>query len=84
MLAILVEDLGNQCKVYDGVHVSVLIVADVLELQVAMGISQLVDDFYLRDKLHAHLRNFGEREVLVLRLIFKRLVDFKFFEDVLA
>ena len=55
MLAILVEDLRYQCKINHCVASSFLIKANVLELQVAMCISKFMNNFQLRNDLHANL-----------------------------
>lgn len=47
MGSILMVDLTDQGEVNDGVLVVVFIIADILELQVAMGVSDTVNNFQL-------------------------------------
>lgn len=45
MLAVRMKNLGYQGKVDDGVLIELGIVTDVLELEVAVRVTDLVDDF---------------------------------------
>jgi hypothetical protein len=82
--AILIENLGDECEINDGVQTSFLVIANILKLEIAVSVAKLVKDFHLRYELHSHDGHLVQSEAFVLPGVLQAQLHFEHFEDVSA
>lgn len=70
MFTIFVEYFIYQTKINDWVFLSLLIIADVLELEVSVGVSKFMNNFQLRYYLNAEVLKLVNTPFLVHDLVF--------------
>lgn len=76
------KDFCDKSKINNGVAFGLFIVADILKFEIAMGITEFMDDFQLGDNLHSNFGNTFEVKAFVFVGVIKTLLNFENFEDI--